>query len=339
MSLDFQALECALERVTGFVVRTPVLESPLLNARLGFRLLLKAECLQHTGSFKLRGAYHAISRLSEAQRAQGVIAFSSGNHAQAVACVARYFGIAATIVMPADAPVIKRVHTEQWGARVILYNRSTEDREAITARLLKNSSARLIKPFDDPGIILGQGTAMLEAMQDCTAMNAMPERVYAPCSGGGLLSGSSIATAEYGVAMTACEPLGFQSVPAALKAGRPAPAYTDFPAQSDLCDALLSPIVGEHCYPLIARNVAHASSVEEDEVLDAMRLVADHFKIIVEPGGVAGVAAALQQKEQLSGKTVLAVLSGGNVDASVFMRALYRSRPSALRPGLRGDGA
>ncbi len=320
--LNYSSLLHAAKVVEGFVVRTPVLESPLLNERLGFRLLIKPECLQRTGSFKLRGAYHTISSLSEAERQKGVVAFSSGNHGQAVACVARHFGIPATVVMPTDAPMMKRANTAAWGAQIITYDRVHENREEIATKILEESQAHLIKPFDDPRIILGQGTAMLEALEDCTLQDKLPHRVFVPCSGAGLLAGSSLAAAEYNVAVTACEPKGYQSVQAAFDAGKPAPAYTDFPTESALCDALLSPTVGTHCYPLIAENVDSAASVTESKVLNAMKFAWEYLKLVVEPGGAASLAVIVQQQKILAGKTVLALLSGGNVDAEVFARAI-----------------
>ena len=313
--LNFSALQQAARIVTDFVVRTPVLESPLLNEQLGFRLLVKPECLQRTGSFKLRGAYHAIHGLGKSARQKGVVAFSSGNHGQAVAYVARHFGMSATVVMPTDAPVIKRQNTAAWGATVITYDRVRENREEIAAQVLEETQGCLIKPFDDPRIILGQGTAMLEALEDCQAQDMLPSRAFVPCSGGGLLAGSSIASAEYGVALTACEPEGYQSAQAALNAGKPVPAYTQLPSASGICDALLSPVIGAHCYPPIAQNVDSTASITESEVIDAMRLVWQHLKLVVEPSGAASLAGAIQQRQALAGETVLALLSGGNVDA------------------------
>lgn len=324
MELNFSYLQQAAKAVSSFVVRTPILESPLLNDLLGFRLLVKPECLQRTGSFKLRGAYHAINSLSPTDRQKGILAFSSGNHAQAVACVAQHFGIPATVVMPRSAPMMKRQNTAKWGAEIVLYDTKTENREEIAAKILKTTQANLIKPFDDPRIVLGQGTAMLEALEDCKAQSMIPHRAFIPCSGGGLLSGSSLVTSEYGVALTAAEPRGFQSVQAAFNAGKPNPAYSVFPKESVLCDALLSPIIGQNCYPLVARHVDHAESVTEDTVLSAMKLAWEYLKLVVEPGGAAGLAAAIQQKKVLADQTVLVILSGGNVDAETFQRAIVK---------------
>ena len=318
---DLDDLRAAATRVADFVVCTPVLESALLNEELGFRLLVKAESLQRTGAFKLRGAYHKVSQLAPAERGRGLVAFSSGNHAQAVACVAHHFGVPAHIVMPTDAPEVKREATARWGARLVLFDRQTQDREAIAAGVLAEQGGVLIKPFDDREILLGQGTAVWEALAQCRAMGAVPGRVYVPCSGGGLLAGSALAASGDGIPVTACEPEGFDSAGAALRAGRIAPAYDAFPEHSTLCDALLSPRVGEQCYPLIARHVDRAETVTDEDICAAMRVAFHALRLVVEPGGAAGLAVALRRKTDRQ-DCVLVLVSGGNVDFETYQACL-----------------
>lgn len=303
-------------------MHTPLLESPLLNEKLGFSLWVKPECLQKTGAFKLRGAYHFLATLTEAERKRGVVAFSSGNHAQAVAYVARHFGIPATIVMPGTAPRIKRENTKKYGAQVILYDPKTQNREQVAEEVMRDHPSILVKPFDDEKILLGQGTAIFEALQDCRQRGCFPRRIYVPCSGGGLLAGSALAASAYGIPLTAAEPQGFDSVGAALRAGEIQPAFKEFPKDSMICDALLSPVVGKQCYPLIAAHVDKAETVSEAEVLRAMRVAFHAFKLVLEPGGAAGLAVALRENCYSPGENILVILSGGNVDQALFTRAM-----------------
>ena len=322
-TLCYQEVAIARKRIAAVVRHTPLLENTLLNQRLGFRLLIKPECLQHTASFKWRGVSHVLSRLDLRQYNAGLLAFSSGNHAQAVARAAHHAGVPAIIVMPASAPKIKRNHTRAYGAEVIEYDPVREDREQIAADLQQQHPHKLlIKPFDDPQIILGQATAMAEALEDAAAQHTRLDHVFIPCSGGGLLAGSCLAveaaqqvnTALETIKITACEPKGFAAVPAALQAGQAKRLFTQLPNNSRLCDALLSPTIGQHCYAPIARSVSACASVNDTEVYTAMALVWEYLKLVVEPGGAAGLAAAMQTGRIKKNQTALVILSGGNVD-------------------------
>ncbi len=314
-------IEAAAARLAGVVVRTPLLEAPLLNDRLGGRLLVKAEPLQLTGSFKIRGAYNRIAGLPAGRRGAGVVAFSSGNHAQGVAAAARLLGVAATIVMPADAPAIKRRNTEAWGARVVPYDRQREDREAIGAAIAAETGATLVRPYDDPAVIAGQGTAGLELAAQCAALGVRPDAVLVPCGGGGLTAGIATALADRlpGVPVHPVEPAGFDDTARSLAAGA---RLANAPGGSSLCDALLGPIPGEVTFAVNRRLAAPGVAVDDASVLTAMAAAFEAFKLVIEPGGAVALAAALSGVFPAAGRTVVAVASGGNVEPALFARAL-----------------
>ncbi len=311
----------AAGRLSGVAVRTPLLESPLLNARLGGRLLVKAEPLQRTGSFKFRGAYNRIALIPEADRAKGVVAVSSGNHAQGVAAAARLFGLAATVVMPDDAPAIKRANTEALGATVIPYDRYRDDRDAIVREIAGRTGATLVKPYDDPGIIAGQGTIGLEIAEQMAEIGAHADAVLVCCGGGGLVSGTALALSEAapGVPVWCVEPAAFddtrRSLAAGERLGNPSEARS-------ICDALLSPTPGELTFALNSRLLAGGLAVDDDEVRTAMRVAFEALKLVVEPGGAVAIAAALTGKLPTAGLTTVVVASGGNVDPETFRQAL-----------------
>jgi threonine dehydratase len=310
-------VEAAAERVRGVVRQTPLLESDALNELVGGRLLCKAECLQRTGSFKLRGAYNTISQ----QGGQPVVAFSSGNHAQGVAAAAKLLGVPATIVMPADAPAIKIANTRALGAEVRLYDRQREVREEIGAEIAERTGAALVKPYDDPRIIAGQGTAGLEAVQQLRALGSGVDAALLPCGGGGLIAGCSIALAAAfpGAAILAVEPEGFDDTARSLAAGERVP---NDPGARSFCDALLAPMPGELTFPLQRRHLAGGLAVSDAEVARAMAAAFSHLKVVVEPGGAAALAAVLSGRFDARGRTVLVVLSGGNVDPGLFAEVL-----------------
>jgi threonine dehydratase len=314
-------LEAAARRLAGKAVLTPLLESALLNDRLGGRLLVKAETLQRTGSFKFRGACNRIALIPEADRARGVIAYSSGNHAQGVAAAARLFGIPATIVMPSDAPRIKLANTKALGASVVLYDRVREAREEIGARLAAETGATLVKPYDDPGVIAGQGTAGLEIADQAAAIGAAVDACVVCCGGGGLVAGVALGLSARGsgAAVLAAEPAGFDDTARSLAAGR---RIGNEPGGKSFCDAILTPIPGEVTFEVNRRLLAGGVAVTDAEVADAMRVAFEHLKIVVEPGGAVAIAAALSGKVPVAGRTVVAVASGGNVDADVFRSVL-----------------
>jgi threonine dehydratase len=311
-------IRAAARRIEGLARRTPLLESPALNKKFGARLLFKPEVLQRTGSFKFRGAYNKIASLTKEERARGVVAFSSGNHAQGVAAAAQLFGARAVIVMPTDAPAIKADNVRAMGAEIVPYDRYRDDREAVARPYVERGMA-LVKPFDDPLIVAGQGTVGLEIAEDAAAMGVRVDAVVTPCGGGGLMAG--IATAikalspETGI--WGAEPDNFDDTRRSLAAGSRVKAD---PAGTSICDALMSPMPGELTFAINQRLAAGVVAVPEAAVAAAMRDAAAHLKLVVEPGGAAGFAALSSGEIELSGRTIAVVLSGGNVDLDLFAR-------------------
>ena len=318
---DIGRIRAAAERLSGHVRRTPFLSSPLLDEFAGRRVHVKAECLQHTGSFKIRGACSAVTALDAAVAARGVIAFSSGNHAQGVALAAQRRGIPACIVMPSDAPDVKIRNTRALGAEVVLYDRATEDREAIAARVNENRGMTLVRPFDDPLVIAGQGTAGLEIAEQAAAAGVGQCDVLVSCGGGGLTSGIALALAEAAPDLRTrpCEPEGFDDVARSLASGR---IETNERPTGSLCDAIVTKSPGTLTFPIMQRLSGPGIVVSETECLHAMAIAFACLKIVVEPGGAAALAAALFRGEEIRGDEAIAVATGGNVDAAVFRRAL-----------------
>jgi threonine dehydratase len=310
-------VEAAAERLRGVAVRTPLFESDVLNQRAGGRVLLKPECLQRTGSFKLRGAYNAIRQTEAA----AVVAYSSGNHAQGVAAAARLLGKAATIVMPADAPAIKIASTRAHGAEVRLYDRQAESREAIGSEIAARSGAALIRPYDDPRIIAGQGTAGLEIAEQAGERKMRIDLALAPCGGGGLIAGCALALRQAfpEIAVYAVEPAGLDDTGRSLAAGERVP---NAPGATSICDALLAPMPGELTFALNRRLLAGGLAVSDDEVRSAIAFAFRHLKLVVEPGGAVALAAVLANRLPLEGRTAVVVLSGGNVDPGLFAAAI-----------------
>ena len=314
-------IEAAADRLQGYALRTPLLEVPALNAATGGRILLKAEPLQRTGSFKFRGAFNFLSQIEPDQRARGVVAYSSGNHAQGVAAAAEIFGVPATIVMPSDAPQMKVENTKGYGAEVVAYDRQNEDREAIAADIAERTGCTLVPPYDHPWTIAGQGTVGLEIAAQCAEINAQPDIVLVCCGGGGLTAGIATAIAARSPAtqvMTA-EPTGFDDTKRSLEAGER--VANDSGAHS-ICDALLSPTPGALTFSIMKANNLSGVAVSDDEVRTAVAYAWRHFKVVVEPGGAVTLAAILSGKLDCRGKTIAATLSGGNVDAATFRACL-----------------
>lgn len=322
MTVTLADIQAAADRISGHAVMTPLIESPALNDRAGVRVLLKAETLQRVGAFKFRGAYNRLVQLSAEERSRGVVAFSSGNHAQGVALAARLLGIAALIVMPSDAPKVKVVATQGYGAEVRFYDRLTDSREAIAAEIAAQRGSVVVPAFDDPHIIAGQGTVGLEMVAQAKAAGATLDLVAAPISGGGLLAG--LATAIKGLspdtAMVGVEPEGFDDTLKSLQAGE---RQVFKPTGRSLCDSLESPFPGELTFPIMQKTVADVAVVSDREITEAMRYAFATLKLVVEPGGVAALAALLAGKINVAGKGAVGlVLSGGNVDPDQFAQVL-----------------
>ncbi|WP_342078929.1 threonine/serine dehydratase [Yoonia sp. SS1-5] len=319
--MNIDMIRAAAKRLDGHARRTPILTSPFLDEIAGRRVFVKAECLQHTGSFKFRGGWSAVSALGENARKAGVIAFSSGNHAQGVALAARAHHAPAVIVMPADAPAIKIDNTRALGAEVVLYDRATEDRNEIGARLAKDRGLVLIKPFDEPLVIAGQGTCGLEIAADMTAQGVTDADVVVCCGGGGLTSGIALALAADAPGLRArpAEPEGFDDVTRSLVSGR---IERNAKVAGSICDAIITPAPGTLTFPIMQDHCGPGIVVSEDECLRATGLAFERLKIVLEPGGAAALAAALFHPDEFSQDAVVAVATGGNVDPDIFSRAL-----------------
>ncbi|HUF86615.1 MAG TPA: threonine/serine dehydratase [Thermohalobaculum sp.] len=316
---DIRAAQGRLEGVTRV---TPLLESALLNRMAGRRILIKAECLQRTGSFKFRGGWSAVSALPEAARRRGVIAYSSGNHAQGVARAAELMGVPAVIVMPRDAPALKVANTRAYGAEVVPYDRAGgEDREAIGGRLAEERGLTLIKPFDEPMVIAGQGTCGLEIAAQARAAGVARADVLVCCGGGGFASGVALALeAEApGLRVRTVEPEGFDDWARSLAAGG---RLGNASETGSICDALLAPMPGALTFPILKRLAGPGLAVSDDEAMRAMAHAFLRLKIVAEPGGAVALAAALYRADRLASEAVICTVSGGNVDPEMFGRAL-----------------
>lgn len=306
----------AAERLRGLIVKTPIVESVALNERFGARILFKPEILQRSGSFKFRGAYNKISTLSEDERKRGVVAFSSGNHAQGVAHSAAMFGIDALIAMPTDAPEIKVANVLKAGAKVIRFDRFKDKREEVVAPYVAEGRI-LVPPYDDPAIIAGQGTIGLELTAQAAELGAELDAVLAPCGGGGLIGGISVAVKDGSpdTAVWAVEPENFDDTRRSLAAGN---RVANAPGHNSICDAILVNEPGAITFAINRQTLSGGLVVSEAAVKSAMRDAATYLKLVVEPGGVVGLAAIASGQIDVKGKTVAVVLSGGNVDLSTF---------------------
>ena len=322
----FADVQAAARRLEGVTLRTPLLENARVNAKLGGRLFIKAECLQRTGSFKLRGAYNFLASMTEADRKKGVVGWSSGNHAQGLAEAARLLGVKATIVMPADAPALKVANTRASGAEIVLYDRVKDSREEIGMSIAAKTGATVVPPYDHAWILTGQGTAGLEIVEQAKAAGVTLDAVAAPCSGGGLSTGIALAVKGLSPTTTvhAGEPAGFDDLARSLVAGS---KQTNARLSGSICDALLAPTPGDVTFALAKQILGPGLVVSDDEVLDAMETAFREFKLVVEPGGAVALAAALTGKLPVKGRAVAVVCSGGNVDHETFIRALGR-RPT-----------
>ncbi len=320
---DITMIDTAAARLKGHTRVTPLLSSPFLDQIAGRRLFVKAECLQHTGSFKFRGGWSAVSALPLEVRANGVIAFSSGDHAQGVALAAARHGVPSVIVMPTDAPKLKIDNTRALGAEVILYDRATEDRDAIGARLAAERGLTLIKPYDEPLVIAGQGTVGLEIAEQAATEGITHADVVVCCGGGGLTSGIALALEARAPGLRArpAEPAGFDDVARSLASGQ---IERNARLSGSLCDAIITPQPGNITFPILKRLCGPGLVVTDEECLHAMALAFLRLKIVLEPGGAAALAAALFRSDQIEGNAVIAIASGGNVDPGQFCTALER---------------
>ena len=321
----FADVQAAARRLEGIAIRTPLLENARVNAKLGGRLFIKAECLQRTGSFKIRGAYNFLASMSQADRKKGAVGWSSGNHAQGLAEAGRLLGVKTTIVMPADAPALKVANTRASGAEVVLYDRVKESREEIGQGIAKKTGATIVPPYDHPWILTGQGTAGLELAEQAKALGVTLDAVAAPCSGGGLSTGTALGVKGIipNASVHAGEPAGFDDLARSLASGK---KQKNEKLSGSICDALLAPEPGDVTFPLAQQVLGPGLVVTDDEVLDAMEVAFREFKIVVEPGGAVALAAALTGKLPVKGRNVAVICSGGNVDHATLILALSRHK-------------
>ncbi|MEK9671558.1 MAG: threonine/serine dehydratase [Rhodospirillaceae bacterium] len=324
--LTIADIRAAAERLRAVVVRTPLLESLLLNEALGCRLRVKAEPLQITGSFKFRGAYNACSQVPADKKSNGVVAFSSGNHAQGVAAAAHMLGMPAAILMPEDAPKTKIRLTKDWGAEVITFDRFNQSREELGEALQAERGATLIKPYDDPKIMAGQGTLALEAMETAAEAKRLPDVFLCPAGGGGLIAGSSTAVrdASPDTDVYSVEPQGFDDHARSLSAGA---RQENDPDARSICDALLASKPGDLTFQVNRETLTCGLAVSDDEALTAMAVAFRYLKLVVEPGGAVALAAVVSGKLDIAGRDIMVVCSGGNADSDVYAEALARPLP------------
>ncbi len=317
----FQDVRAAAVRLAGKAVRTPLLLPPVLAERVGARVAVKPETLQRTGSFKFRGAYNALASMPEAERGRGVVTCSSGNHAQGLAAAAAIFGVSATIVMPNDAPALKRQRTRGHGAEIVSYDRATGDRDAIAAEISERTGALFVAPYDDPAVIAGQGSVGIELIEQAGSQQALPDIVLVPAGGGGLAAG--IALALEGLAPQAqlytVEPEGFDDHARSFASGQ---REANPSRAGSLCDSLLAERPGALTFAVTRRRAAGGLVVSDQEALDAVAFAWRELKLVVEPGGAVALAALMAGRIDVQGRHVACILSGGNADPAIFSQAV-----------------
>lgn len=320
----FEDVLAAAKRLEGYGVKTRVIESQWLNDAVGGRVLVKPECLQKTGSFKFRGAWNFISQLDRKETPGGIVAYSSGNHAQGVAAAAALRGIPAVVVMPSDAPAIKLENTRKLGAQVVTYDREHEDRDKVAERYIKEQGAVLVPPFEHKNIIAGQGTAALELFGWLEEHSEKVDRLLVPVGGGGLIAGSCLVAGQVSpqTKVHGVEPAGFDDFARSLAAGK---LVSNDKRSGSICDALLSPRGGELTFAVNHPRLSHGLVVSDDEVRDAMRFAFERLKLVIEPGGAVTLAALLSGKVDCAGKNTAIIVSGGNVDADLYAKIISRS--------------
>jgi threonine dehydratase len=320
----------AARRLEGVALRTPLLTSPVLDALTGARVFLKAETLQHTGSFKFRGAYNKLISIPPERRSAGVVAFSSGNHAQGVAAAAQLLNMPAVIVMPSDAPRPKRERTAALGAEIVLYDRQRDDREAIARTIAERRGAELVPPYDDPFVIAGQGTVGREIVEDLAALGLVPDIVVVSASGGGLTAGIALAVKARvaSARVYTAEPQGFDDHARSFRSGR---REENVALTGTICDALMARTPGEITFAINRALVGEGLTASDEEIGGAVAFAFRELKLVVEPGGAVALSALMAGKLDVSGKIAVAVLSGGNVDPDLFHRLVARGALSRVR--------
>lgn len=331
MSIEVDAIcaigdvRAAAARIAGVALRTPLLRNAALDAAAGGVVLVKPETLQHIGAFKFRGAYNRLVQIAPAERRKGVVAWSSGNHAQGVAMAARLLGIPATIIMPSDTPEMKLANTRRLGATVRLYDRYRENREAIGTEVAAATDATIVPPYDDRDIMAGQGTVGLEIAEDTAALGLALDDVLVPCGGGGLAAGTATAVAALAPSarIWSVEPATHDDTRRSLERGE---RVANDAAARSVCDAILTPTPGELTFAVNRARLAGGLAVSDAEALDAVAFARDVLKLVVEPGGAAALAAVLSGKIDLSGRTAAVVLSGGNIDPAMLAAAQRLAR-------------
>ena len=312
-----QDVDAAARILRGVALRTPLIASPALDALTGGRVFLKAETLQRTGSFKFRGAYNKLASIPIERRGGGVVAFSSGNHAQGVAAAAQLLNMPAVIVMPSDAPRSKRARTAALGAEVVLFDRANDDREAIAREIAAKRNAVLVPPYDDPSVIAGQGTVGREIVEDLAALGLAPDVVAVTASGGGLTAGIALAVKSRvpGARLFTAEPAGFDDHARSFRSGQ---RERNSSLTGTICDALMARTPGELTFAINRTLVGDGVTATDQEVAAAMAFAFHELKLVIEPGGAVALAALMSGKLEVRGLIVVAVLSGGNVDAELF---------------------
>ena len=318
-------VEAAARILRGVVTRTPLLENPEVNDRLGGRLLIKAENMQRTGAFKIRGAYTCISHLDAGQKAKGVIAYSSGNHAQGVALAARLLGTDALIVMPSDVPPAKMQATRALGAEIETFDRDTQNSDEVVERLRAQTGRTVVPPSADPHVLAGAGTVATEILEQAAALDATPDAVLVPCGGGGLTAATAVVmhTLSPRTQVYAVEPALFDDTRRSLAAGK---RVGNPKGLRTICDAIMTPIPNTVTFPINLDLLAGGLVASDDEVRAAMRFAFEHYKIVVEPGAAVGIAAILDGRIDITGKTVATVVTGGNVDPARFCNLIEQNR-------------
>lgn len=318
---SFDLIKAAYDRVSPHARRTPLLSSPFLDEIAGRRIWVKAECLQHTGSFKFRGGWAAISALSADERARGVITFSSGNHAQGIANAAAKHCVSAVIIMPSDAPVVKIENTRALGAEVVMYDRASEDRDDVEKRVNPDGARILIRPYDNDQVIAGQGSVGIELSEQIVEFGIDAAQVLVPSGGGGLASGIALSCQALAPSLKirTVEPEGFDDFKRSLASGK---ILKNAATSGSACDAILTQCPGDKTFPILQRLAGVGLVVSEEEALRAMVLAFERLRVVIEPGGAVSLAAALFHGDALEHDDVIVVATGGNVDAEVFNRAL-----------------